>query len=463
MFFDRVRIYCKAGNGGNGAVSFRREKYISHGGPDGGDGGNGGNIIFRVDEGADTLLYYKYKRKFRAGDGGAGEGSKRHGAKGEDLILPLPRGTVIMDADSGLIIHDMSDGEDFVICKGGRGGWGNKHFATPTRQIPRFAKSGMDGQERELLLEMKIIADVGLIGLPNVGKSSILSMISASRPKIGNYNFTTLSPNLGVVAVGDEGKGFVAADIPGLIEGASEGAGLGHEFLRHVERCRLLIHVVDASAQDGASPVDNIKLINNELKEYSEKLADRPQIIAANKCDCLTDEEPLDEIKAYAAEKGILRDLTLTVESGGMGGLPAGGRQFGAMIGAGSISDMSIKVVCVSAATGMGLKELINETALELSALPPCERYEAEYVEPEIPTLGSMEKTFTIRRENEIYVVESEWLYRVMGSINFDDRESLNYFQKVLRTGGVIDALREKGVTDGDTVSIYDFEFEFVN
>ena len=335
MFFDRVKIYCKAGNGGNGAVSFRREKYVSHGGPDGGDGGNGGSVVFRVDEGADTLLFYKYKRKFRAGDGGSGEGGKRHGANGSDLILPVPRGTVVMDADSGLVIHDMSDGEDFVVCKGGRGGWGNKHFATPTRQIPRFAKSGMEGQEREILLEMKIIADVGLIGLPNVGKSSILSMISASRPKIGNYNFTTLSPNLGVVAVGDEGKGFVAADIPGLIEGASEGAGLGHEFLRHIERCRLLIHVVDASAQDGASPVDNIKLINNELKEYSEKLADRPQIIAANKCDCLTDEKPLDEIKKYAAENGV-------------------------------------KVVCISAATGQNLKELVNETALEYRLFRPA-------------------------------------------------------------------------------------------
>ena len=271
MFFDKVKITIKAGDGGNGAVSFRREKYVSHGGPDGGDGGRGGNVYFRVEEGQNTLTYYKYKRKFTAQNGGDGSGSKFHGKNGEDLILPVPLGTLIKDAETGLVIKDMSEREDFLICKGGKGGWGNKHFATPTRQIPRFAKAGIKGEYKEITLELKLIADVGFIGLPNVGKSSLLSVISEARPKIADYHFTTLEPSVGVVEL-DRERAFVAADIPGLIEGASQGAGLGHEFLRHVDRCRLFVHVVDISGKEGRDPVQDIKTINRELELSNPEL-----------------------------------------------------------------------------------------------------------------------------------------------------------------------------------------------
>lgn len=425
MFFDRVKIQCKAGNGGNGAVSFHREKYVSHGGPDGGDGGNGGNVIFKADPGATTLLFYKYKRKFRADDGGNGAGAKWHGANGKDIVLPVPKGTVIKDAETGLVIIDMSTCDEFVALRGGRGGWGNKHFATPTRQIPRFAKSGMKGDEKELLLELKVIADVGLVGMPNVGKSSILSMISASRPKIANYEFTTLEPNLGVVSVGEE-SGFVAADIPGLIEGASEGAGLGHEFLRHVERCRLLIHTVDISGENGRDPIEDIKLINNELAKHSPDLAERPQIIAANKFDCVIEEDMdrLNDFEAFVKENGW-------------------------------------ELIYVSAATGHNIKKLVGRVSQMLTLLPPTAVYESEYVE-EDPAVFTKDRSFTIRNENGVYVVEGDWIYNVMGSINFDDRESLAYFQKVLKNNGVFKALEDKGVEDGDLVNIYDFEFEYV-
>ncbi|MBE6572883.1 MAG: GTPase ObgE [Ruminococcaceae bacterium] len=423
MIFDRVKIYCKAGDGGNGCVSFHREKYVAKGGPDGGDGGNGGSIIFKVDDGATTLLYYKYRRKFVAQSGGDGRGSKWHGANGEDLILLVPRGTLIKDAETGAIIKDMSDCDEFVVCRGGRGGWGNKHFATPTRQIPRFAKSGIKGDEKEIALELKMIADVGLVGLPNVGKSSILSVISASRPKIGNYNFTTLSPNLGVVKVRDN-EGFIAADIPGLIEGASEGAGLGHEFLRHVERCRLLIHVVDISGLNGNDPIDDIELINNELVTYSEALADRPQIICANKADMI-DEELVDieEFEEYVRDNGW-------------------------------------ELIYVSAVTRDNIDKLISMVWDRLSLLPPTQVFESTYVEPEVFDDGN--RDVEIRNENGVYVVEADWLYKVMGSVNFDDRESLTYFQRVLKNSGVIEKLEEKGCGDGDTVSIYDFEFDFI-
>lgn len=424
MIFDRVKIYCKAGDGGNGAVAFHREKYVAKGGPDGGDGGNGGSIIFKVDEGATTLLYYKYRRKFVAQNGGDGRGSKWHGANGEDLVLLVPRGTLIKDAESGAIIKDMSDCDEFCICKGGRGGWGNKHFATPTRQIPRFAKSGIKGEEKELALELKMIADVGLVGLPNVGKSSILSVISASRPKIGNYNFTTLSPNLGVVKVRDN-DGFIAADIPGLIEGASEGAGLGHEFLRHVERCRLLIHVVDISCINGNDPIDDIELINNELVNYSEALAERPQIICANKADMI-DEELVDieEFEEY-------------------------------------VRDCGYELIYVSAATRENIDKLVSMVWDRLALLPPTQVFESTYVEPEVFD-DAKDHDVTITNVNGVYVVEADWLYKVMGSVNFDDRESLTYFQRVLKKSGVIDKLEEKGCDDGDTVSIYDFEFDFI-
>lgn len=423
MIFDRVKIYCKAGDGGNGCVSFHREKYVAKGGPDGGDGGNGGSIIFKIDEGATTLLYYKYRRKFVAQSGGDGRGSKWHGANGEDLVLLVPRGTLIKDAETGAIIKDMSDCEEFVVCRGGRGGWGNKHFATPTRQIPRFAKSGIKGDEKEIALELKMIADVGLVGLPNVGKSSILSVISASRPKIGNYNFTTLSPNLGVVKVRDN-EGFIAADIPGLIEGASEGAGLGHEFLRHVERCRLLIHVVDISGINGNDPIDDIELINNELITYSEALADRPQIICANKADMI-DEELVDieEFEEYVRDNGW-------------------------------------ELIYVSAVTRDNIDKLVSMVWDRLAVLPPTQVFESTYVEPEMFDDGSRDVTIT--NVNGVYVVEADWLYKVMGSVNFDDRESLTYFQRVLKNSGVIEKLEEKGCDDGDTVSIYDFEFDFI-
>lgn len=422
MLFDNVRIHLQAGNGGNGCISFHREKYVSHGGPDGGDGGKGGSIIFRVEEGMNTLTYYKYKRKFKAENGGDGAKKKFHGKNGQDLILPIPLGTVIKDADSGLVIKDMSEAGDFVICKGGKGGWGNRHFATPTRQIPRFAKAGIQGEEKEIVLELKLIADVGFVGLPNVGKSSLLSRISEARPKIADYHFTTLEPSIGVVELSDE-RAFIAADIPGLIEGASDGLGLGHEFLKHVDRCRLLIHVVDVSGREGRDPVADIELINRELEQYSPELATRKQIIAANKMDIAEDEVILDAFRQYVEA----RDL---------------------------------QVIYISAATGENVKELTELAYRELQSLPPIRVYETEYIEEPVETSGDHE--FTVSNVNGVYVVEGDWLYRLMGNINFSDRESLMYFQRVLRNSGVIKALEEKGATDGDTVSIYDFEFDFV-
>lgn len=427
MFVDNVKIYLKAGDGGNGCVSFHREKYVSHGGPDGGDGGNGGNIILRIDEGTNTLLDYKYRHKFIAQNGGDGKASKFHGKNGEDLILPVPPGTIVKDAATGQVICDMSDCDPFRICKGGKGGWGNQHFATPTRQIPRFAKSGIKGEEREVVFELKMIADVGLIGFPNVGKSSILSMISAAKPKIANYHFTTLSPNLGVVKTG-EGTGFVAADIPGLIEGAADGLGLGHEFLRHVDRCRLMLHVVDVSGSEMRDPVEDIKKINAELERYSPELAERPQIIVANKFDILDEEQKngkyLEKFENY-------------------------------------IDEMGYELIYVSAATGYNIEEMVSMTTERLRFLPPIKKYDAEYVaEDDLDARNNFD--VTIRNENGVYVVEGEWLLRLMGNINFSDRESLMYFQRMLKTKGVIDALEEKGASDGDTVSIYDFEFDFV-
>lgn len=424
MFVDNVKIYIKAGDGGNGAVSFRREKYVSHGGPDGGDGGNGGNIVFRIDEGCNTLLAFRYKRKFIAGNGGNGSGAKFHGATADDLTILVPAGTLIRDASTGKIIKDMSDKEPFICCRGGRGGWGNRHFATPTRQVPMFAKSGTKGEEREVILELKMIADVGLIGFPNVGKSSLLSRISAARPKIANYHFTTLSPMLGVVNCGDEGSGFVVADIPGLIEGAADGAGLGHAFLRHVERCRLLLHVVDVSGSEGRDPVEDIIKINAELAKYSPELAKRPQILVANKCDMLASSDTdLTALESYADN----HDLDL---------------------------------IYVSAATGENLDGLVHAVGERLKLLPPITVYESEWAKP-APTALSARET-TVRRENNTFYVEGEWLINLMGQVNFDDYESLNFFQKALINGGVIRLLEEKGCTDGDTVNIYDFEFEFI-
>lgn len=423
MFIDNIQIYIKAGDGGNGAISFRREKYVAKGGPDGGDGGHGGNIVFRIDEGSNTLLAFRYKRKFIAGNGGNGKGAKFHGATAEDLVILVPRGTLIKDANTGRIIKDMSDDEDFICCKGGRGGWGNKHFATPTRQVPNFAKNGTKGEEREVILELKMLADVGIIGYPSVGKSSILARISSAKPKIADYHFTTLSPNLGVVSTGGE-SGFVAADIPGLIEGAADGAGLGHAFLRHIDRCRLLWHVVDISCFEGRDPIEDIIKINTELERYSPALALREQIIVANKTDVLDPE--LVDVKAF--EKYV--------------------------------KENGWTLMYVSAATGEGLDELIRYTADELRELPPMTIYEAEY-EPEDAYVGGAKET-TIRRENGMFIVEGEWLFNLMGQINFSDYESLNYFQRILYRSGVFEELEKHGCVDGDTVSIYDFEFDFV-
>jgi len=426
MFIDNIEIYVKAGDGGNGAVSFHREKYVNAGGPDGGDGGRGGNIIFQIDDGANTLLAFRYKRKFIAENGGNGKAGKMHGKNGEDVIVKVPAGTLIKDPASGKIIFDMAADREFVLCKGGRGGWGNRHFATPTRQIPRFAKSGTKGEERTVLLELKMLAEVGLIGFPNVGKSSILSRISSAKPKIANYHFTTLSPNLGVVSMG-EGRGFLAADIPGLIEGASEGHGLGHAFLRHVDRCRLLLHVVDIAGTDGRNPIDDIEKINTELLRYSPELSERPQIIVANKIDSADMES--DEVRAFADY----------CESRGY------------------------PIVYVSAVTGEGLDGLVKLTRERLDELPPLTVYEAEYsAEDEAIANTVGEKETFVRREGEKFIVEGEWLYNFMGQINFSDYESLNFFQRVLIKNGVIDMLRKAGVEEGDTVSIYDFEFDFV-
>ena len=355
------------------------------------------------------------------GNGGDGKGNKLHGATADDLIIPVPRATVIKDAETGAVIHDMSDGEDFIACRGGRGGWGNRHFATATRQVPMFAKNGTKGEHKFVSLELKMLADVGLIGFPSVGKSSILSRISAARPKIAEYHFTTLSPNLGVVRVHDE-AGFVAADIPGLIEGAAEGAGLGHDFLRHVDRCRLLLHVVDISCYEGRDPIDDIKTINQELLRYSPVLAERPQIIIANKCDIL-DEELFDvaEFEEFVRENDW-------------------------------------ELMYVSAATGEGLREMIERVYERLQTLPPILTYEAEAVQEE-EVVG---KETVIRREGGKFIVEGQWIFNLMNQVNFDDYESLNYFQRVLQRSGVFEQLEAAGCVDGDTVSMYDFEFEYV-
>ena len=424
MFIDQVRISAKAGDGGNGAISFRREKYVAAGGPDGGDGGHGGKVILRVDEGSNTLLAFRYQRKFKAERGGDGKGEKFHGANGKDCVILVPPGTIVRDPDTHAVIHDMSedDGADYILCHGGRGGWGNRHFATPTRQIPMFAKNGTRGEEKEVELELKMLADVGLIGYPSVGKSSLLGKISAARPKVADYHFTTLSPNLGVVRVGGE-KGFIAADIPGLIEGAADGAGLGHAFLRHIDRCRLLLHLVDVAGVEGRDPVEDIQKIDLELERYSPELATRPQIIVANKKDLLPEGTDLEAFESYV--KSLGRDLYY-----------------------------------ISALTGEGTKELVSAVSRKLDELPPMKIYPGETDEADAYVGGGKETE--IRFEDGKYIVEGEWLFNLMGQINFSNYESLNYFQRVLLKSGVFEALEEKGCRDGDTVSIYDFEFDFI-
>ncbi|MGI6030738.1 MAG: GTPase ObgE [Eubacteriales bacterium] len=420
MFVDIAKIYVKAGDGGNGAVSFHRQKYIAAGGPDGGDGGKGGDVVFVVDDHMSTLLDFRYKRKYVAANGEPGSGKKCFGKDGKDVVIKVPRGTLIKDRESGRLLKDMSDGEPFVCCRGGRGGWGNTHFATPTRQVPRFAKPGTPGQERELTLELKLLADVGLVGFPNVGKSTLLSMVSAAQPKIANYHFTTLSPNLGVVSAA--GESFVMADIPGIIEGASEGVGLGHDFLRHVDRCRLLLHVVDISGVEGRDPMEDFRIINEEMAAYSEELSSRPQIVVGNKSDIVTDPEMAQRFQKWVEEQGY-------------------------------------DYFTISAATRSGVEELMKQVVQRLSQLPPVTVYESEPL-PEIVPDNSRE--VTIRVEDGVYFVEGAWLLQLLGSVNFSDRESLQYFQRTLRNTGVIEKLEEAGVQEGDTVVIYDLEFDFV-
>ena len=420
-FIDKARITVKAGNGGNGAVSFHREKYIAAGGPDGGDGGNGGSIILQVDDHMSTLMDFRYKRKYTATPGQDGMGGRKTGKDGESLVIKVPRGTLVRDAETGEIIKDMSDYEPFVLCKGGRGGWGNQHFATPTRQVPRFAKAGLPGESHDVILELKLLADVGLVGFPNVGKSTLLSVVSKAHPKIANYHFTTLYPNLGVVWV-DDGVSFVMADIPGIIEGASEGAGLGHDFLRHIDRCRLLVHLVDVSGSEGRDPIEDFEAINLELKQYSEELATRPQIVVANKTDLLADDEQLESFRAHVEAQGY---------------------QFMSM----------------SAATHQGTRELVGRIGAMLSTLPPVTIYEPEYVPrpPQIDTSAPLE----IHREDDTWLVEGPWLERLMANINFSDYESRMYFDKMLRQSGLFDRLEDMGIQDGHIVSMYNLEFEY--
>lgn len=420
-FIDKARITVRAGNGGNGAVSFHREKYIAAGGPDGGDGGNGGSIILQVDDNMSTLMDFRYKRKYAADNGVDGMGGRKSGKDGQSLTIRVPRGTLVRDAETGEIIKDMSDSEPYVLCKGGRGGWGNQHFATPTRQVPRFAKAGLPGESHDVILELKLLADVGLVGFPNVGKSTLLSVVSKAHPKIANYHFTTLYPNLGVVYV-DEGVSFVMADIPGIIEGASEGAGLGHDFLRHIDRCRLLVHLVDVSGSEGRDPREDFDAINAELRQYSPDLAQRPQIVVANKIDLLTDQEQLEAFRAHVEQAGYA---------------------FFAM----------------SAATHQGTRELVQHIGRMLATLPPVVVYEPEYVPR--PAEVDMSEPLHIEHGDDVWLVEGTWLQRLMANINFSDYESRMYFDKQLRAGGLFDQLEQMGIQDGETVSMYGLEFEY--
>ncbi|MBQ2903004.1 MAG: GTPase ObgE [Clostridia bacterium] len=423
MFIDVAKIKIKAGSGGNGAVSFRREKYVAAGGPDGGDGGKGGNIVFQVDDNLATLADFRYKRKYTASNGENGSGGRKNGRGGEDLVIRVPRGTIIREVESGAVMADMSGDEPFIAAKGGRGGWGNPHFATPTRQVPRFAKNGTPGEEWEVSLELKLLADVGLLGFPNVGKSTLVSVVSQAKPIIANYHFTTLTPVLGVVSLG-EGSSFVMADIPGLIEGAGDGVGLGHEFLRHVDRCRLLVHIVDAAGSEGRDPIEDFEIINRELEKFDPELAKRPQIVAANKIDLATDEQ-LERLEKYFAEKGY-----------------------------------EYHTMCAPILEGT--QELINTVWNKLQTLPPIKKYEAENIPLELFEKQN-DKGFSIRVEDDIYFVEAPWLLRILQRTDLDDYESLQYFQRILVSSGIIDALRERGINEGDTVSIYDLEFDFVN
>jgi GTP-binding protein len=424
MFFDVAEVYLKAGDGGNGAVSFRREKYIPNGGPDGGDGGNGGNIVFKVDMGLRTLVDFRYKRKYVAQNGERGGGKNCSGRSGQDLVVRVPLGTLVKDKETGRILADLSrEGQEEIIVKGGKGGWGNQHFATPTRQAPNFARNGTPGEERMVVLELKLLADVGLIGFPNVGKSTLLSVVSAARPKIADYHFTTLTPNLGVVSLG-EGASFVMADIPGLIEGAHKGAGLGHQFLRHIERTRLLIHVVDISEADGRDAISDVDVINQELEKYNPELSKRPQIIAANKVDALTDMSRLERFKNEMEGRGY-------------------------------------RVFTLSAATRQGVDELIRYAYERLKEIPEVILFDPSHRET-VAEVQKEEPPFTVTRENEIFVVEGPWVQKILGSVNLNDRESLQYFQRAVKNIGVIEELEKKGIQEGDTVRMGEIEFDYI-
>ena len=427
MFIDKAKIFVRSGKGGNGAVSFRREKYVPLGGPDGGDGGKGGSIVFKVDTGITTLLDFKYRKKFIAEDGEAGSTSKCYGKNGEDLYITVPMGTIIREAETNKVIADLSHKDDvFVLLRGGKGGKGNAKFATPTRQAPHFAEPGMPGEEMQIVLELKLLADVGLLGFPNVGKSTFLSMTTAAKPKIANYHFTTLKPNLGVVAAYGV-EPFVMADIPGIIEGASEGVGLGLEFLRHIERTRLLIHVVDISGIEGRDPFEDFVKINEELKNYSVKLWDRPQIVVANKTDMLYDEEVFENFKKKVQELGF------------------------------------DKVFKMSAATRDGVDDVIKEAARMLKEIPITE---LEIAEDERYIPEEKKFTYEIRveegEEYDTYYVFGSFVDRLLSAVNVHDADSLRYFHKVLKNKGVLDELREMGIQDGDMVNLNDFEFEYL-
>lgn len=424
MFVDQAKIYIKAGDGGDGAVSFHREKYVAAGGPDGGDGGKGGDIVFVVDDNISNLIDFRYKRKYVAEKGQNGGGKNCSGRNAPDLVVKVPRGTVVKEIKSGRILADLSTDEPAIIAHGGKGGRGNAHFATSTRQIPKFAKPGFRGDEYEVMLELKLIADVGLVGFPNVGKSTLISVVSAAKPKIANYHFTTLTPVLGVVKI-EEGKSFVMADIPGLIEGASEGVGLGHEFLRHVERCRLIVHVIDVSGSEGRDPIEDFKAINHELENFSMELAEAPQIVAANKSDMATPEQ-VERLRNYVEDQGLL-------------------------------------FYEISAATTKGTKELMYGVWERLSVLPPVKQFEAQpLTQEELDDKLISKKDFRVTMEDGVYFVEADWLLDILRTANMDDYSSLQYFQNVLRTSGIIDKLEEMGIEEGDTVSIFDFEFEYL-
>lgn len=422
MFTDYTKIIIKSGDGGNGAATFRREKYVAAGGPDGGDGGKGGDIYFQVDKDKNTLIDFRYNKKFKAENGENGSGSHCNGKYGKDLYIKVPIGTIVKDVETGKIVADLSNpGQTELILKGGRGGRGNSHFATATRQAPRFSEDGEKGEEKEIILELKLLADVGLLGFPNVGKSTFLSVVTEARPKIANYHFTTLEPNLGVVKT-KNGDGFVIADIPGIIEGASEGVGLGIQFLRHVERTRLLLHFLDVSGQEGRNPVEDFNTINEELKKYSEKLSNRKQIIVANKIDAMQDEDLLKEVEELAKKE-------------------------------------KLKLFKISAATKQGIEELIDYVTEELKNLPKEDLIEIE--DKVVYTLEDKKDEWSIKEEDGIFIVSGRAVQRLMGRVNIEDNESMYYLQKCLKNMGIDEKLKEMGVCEGDTVILDDWELEW--